>query len=80
MLFGLFWLVGLFKALGGACPTLDKESVLEDTEAERRLGKRLICEVLAFSKKLDRDCGGRTEQGGNQKGGTLGVLLSTELR
>jgi hypothetical protein len=39
--FGLVWF-GWFRALGDACPTLDKESVLKDTEAERRLGKGLL--------------------------------------
>lgn len=78
LLIFLVWF-GLLKTLGDACPTLDKESVWEDTEAERRLGKGCY-EVLALSKKLGRECGGRAEQDGNQRGGTPDVLLSTELR
>lgn len=68
----------MFKTFRDACSTLDKQSVLEDTEAERRLGKGCY-EVLALFKKLDGECGeGRA--GWEPRGGAPGVLLSKELR
>lgn len=46
---------GLLKTLGHACPTLDKESVWEDTEAERRLGKG--CYEVPFPKSWTENVG-----------------------
>lgn len=48
------------KGLRDACPTLDKESVLEDTEAEERLGKGPLCGPCPLQKAGQRiELGGR---------------------
>lgn len=58
---------GLLKTLGHACPTLDKESVWEDTEAERRLGKG--CYEVPFPKSWTENVGGGQSRMGTKEEG-----------